>query len=452
MDARNRRGPLNAAELAEAAVLGDLALVLILAGWFLPYGTILFLAASIPYAALVSRRRLRAAMVAMVSTGLLGFVIGGISFAGYLAGIALTGSAVGVAYRRHWKRVGTVLTAIGMVWIPAATVTLVGFAIFEQARELTLKQVQISTNGILHFLSRFGLEEQIASIKQGIEWCLTHWYITLPAAELVLTIAGALLCRLVALPALYRIDATFTRSEPETERSRRAPVADADISPLPVTLRNVSYRYPGASVDALSGIDLTVEPGTFVAIVGNNGSGKSTLSSIIAGLDPTTGEVVRAGDVGIGRVGGTSRVFQRPESQVLGARVADDVRWGLPRASVTDAQIEDFLSRVGLAGFAARDTETLSGGELQRLAIASALARRPALLVSDESTAMLDPDGRAVVMDVLLAVREQGTSVVHVTHEVDEAARADLVVVLDGGRIRASGPPASVLSTQGGTA
>src|SRR5262249_19689290 len=202
-----------------------------------------------------------------------GFVIGGVSFAGYLGAIALTGSAVGIAYRRGWKRIGTVLTAIGMVWIPAATLTLAGFAIFEQARELTLKQVQISTNGILHFLSRFGLEDQIASIKQGIEWCLNHWYITLPLAELIIAIGGALLCRLVALPALYRIDATFTRSDPAEESGRRAAVSDAAISPLPVTLRNVSYRYPGAAVDALSDIDLTISPGTFVAIVVNNRSG-----------------------------------------------------------------------------------------------------------------------------------------------------------------------------------
>ena len=95
-----------------------------------------------------------------------------------------------------------------------------------------------------------------------------------------------------------------------------------------------------------------------------------------------------------------------------------------------------------------RDTETLSGGELQRLAIASALARRPALLVSDESTAMLDPEGRATVLDVLARVRAAGTTVVHITHEPDEAARADLVIVVDSGRVRAVGPPDDVLASE----
>ncbi len=451
MDARHRRGPLDAAELAEAAVLGDLALVLVVAGWFLPYGSILFLAATIPYAALVSRRRARAAIVAGAATGTLGFVIGGVSFAFYLAAIAGIGAAAGFAYRRGWRRPGTVATALVVVWAPAAAVTVAGLAIFKQSRKLTLKQAQIATNGPLRFLSRIGLEDQARSVRDAIAWALNHWYFTVPAGEFVVVIIGTLLCRRVALPALLRLDASFTRAAIDAP-SPPPPAPGATIRPVPVTLGDVGYRYPGATHDALGGVNLTVEPGTFIAIVGNNGSGKSTLSSIIAGLVPTSGEVARGGDVGIGKIGGTARVFQRPESQVLGARVADDVRWGLPRDAIGDAQIDEFLTRVGLAGFAGRDTDTLSGGELQRLAIASALARRPALLVSDESTAMLDPDGRTLVIDVLLAVCEQGTTVVHVTHEPTEAARADVVVVLDGGRVRAVGPAADVLTAPGGGA
>jgi energy-coupling factor transport system ATP-binding protein len=218
---------------------------------------------------------------------------------------------------------------------------------------------------------------------------------------------------------------------------------------VPVTLSGVAFRYPGADVDALSAVDLTINTGMLVAIVGGNGSGKSTLASVLSGAAPTRGEVTRAGNVGLGKIGGTALVFQRPESQVLGARVADDVRWGLARHHVSDDDIEECLARVGLAGFADRDTSTLSGGELQRLALASAIARRPALLISDESTAMLDPEGRTLVVDLLVALRDDGTSVVHVTHEPDEAERADVVVLLDGGRVRMIGRPAEVLAARG---
>jgi energy-coupling factor transport system ATP-binding protein len=149
--------------------------------------------------------------------------------------------------------------------------------------------------------------------------------------------------------------------------------------------------------------------------------------------------VQRAGDAGLGRMGGTALVAQRPDSQVLGARVGDDVRWGLPPGTVDDAAVDEVLASVGLAGFAARDTATLSGGELQRLAIAAALVRHPALLISDESTAMLDPEGRDLVLALLTQLPVRGTTVVHITHERREAAAADLVVVLDEGRVVASG-------------
>jgi energy-coupling factor transport system permease/ATP-binding protein len=450
MDEHRRRGPLDAAELAEAAVLGDLALVLTVAGWFLPAGTILFLAATLPYAALAARRRLRTAVVAGTATGMLAFVVGGINLTTNLAGIAALGTAVGFAYKRGYRRIGTLVTTVVFVWIPGAAITLATLAIFSSTRELTLKQFDIATRGLRHLLDRFGFHNLSDQITTAVQWSIAHWWIVIPIGELIAALAAALLCRRIALPALRRLDATFTRAAVDEHRPapRTAETADTLIAPVSVTLRGVTYRYPGAAVAAISDVDLTITAGTFVAIVGDNGSGKSTLASVIAGLTPTTGTVERPGSVGTGKVGGTARVFQRPESQVLGARVADDVRWGTPRDAISDNDIDTALARVGLDGFAMRDTETLSGGELQRLAIASALARQPALLVSDESTAMLDPEGRATVLDVLARSRAAGTTVVHVTHEPDEAARADLVVVLDNGRVRAAGPPDDVLASE----
>jgi energy-coupling factor transport system permease/ATP-binding protein len=447
MDERRRRGRLDAAELAEAAVLGDLALVLAVVGWFVPVGGILFLAATIPYAALASRRRIRAVVVAVITTGLLAFVVGGVSLVMNLAGVASIGTAVGIAHRRGYRRRGTVLTALALCWVPGAIITNALLALFARTRRLTLEQVEVSVRGPLRLLARLGYEDQARAARDAIAWLLDHWWLMIPIAELVLTIIATLLCRRVARPALRRLDATFTRVAMSDHPPRET---GATVGPVPVSLSGVGYRYPGADTDALTDVDLTIRPGTFIAIVGNNGSGKSTLASILAGTAPTTGTVTRPGDAGAGRRGGTARVFQRPESQVLGARVADDVRFGLTRDEITDEGIDALLQRVGLPGFAERDTATLSGGELQRLALASALGRGPCLLISDESTAMLDPDGRALVLDLLVALRDTAMTVVHVTHEPDEAERADTVVVLDAGRVRAVGPPSEVLARRGG--
>jgi len=183
-------------------------------------------------------------------------------------------------------------------------------------------------------------------------------------------------------------------------------------------------------------------------VVGHNGSGKSTLARLLAGHQPTEGSVERPGSAGLGRDGGTAEIFQRPESQVLGVRAADDLRFGLPADEHID--VDGLLASVGLEGFAERETATLSGGELQRLAIAAALARRPALLISDESTAMVDPAGRRQVMDVLRRLPAAGTAVVHVTHHMNEAVGADLVVVLRDGQVEAAGPPGVILGEPAG--
>src|SRR4051794_4511438 len=154
-----RRGRLDAAELAEAAVLGDLALVLAVIGWFLPIGGALFLAATIPYAALAARRRARAVIVATITTGLLAFVVGGLSLLPTLAGVAASGAAVGVASRHGRGRTGTVGTAIVVCWVPAAIFTDLLFLVFAETRRLTLEGVEVSVRGPLRLLRRMGFEE-----------------------------------------------------------------------------------------------------------------------------------------------------------------------------------------------------------------------------------------------------------------------------------------------------
>jgi energy-coupling factor transport system ATP-binding protein len=145
---------------------------------------------------------------------------------------------------------------------------------------------------------------------------------------------------------------------------------------------------------------------------------------ILAGRQPTSGSVERPGAVGLGKLGGTALVLQHPESQVLGTRVADDVVWGLPPG--TEIDVRRLLSEVGLEALAERDTGSLSGGELQRLALAAALAREPALLIADEVTTMVDQQGRDALLGVLSGLTNRHrTALVHITHYNNEADSAD---------------------------
>jgi energy-coupling factor transport system ATP-binding protein len=343
-----------------------------------------------------------------------------------------------MAYRRGWRRRGTAALALALVWLPTAITTELSLALLTESRRLTLRQIEIGTRGARSFLRWIGLDTPAHWGDVAVRWTITHWWVALPAAELVGLVGGTVLVRSLVVPVLHRLDATFVRPAAVPQAIDEGPPG-----PVPVTLERVRFRFPQADRDALDGVSLTVAPARLLAVVGHNGSGKSTLARIVAGRPPTAGRVERPGAAALGRSGGTAMVFQRPETQILGVRVDDDLRWGLPPDYPVD--VDALLAAVGLDGFAARETATLSGGELQRLAIAAALARGPALLVSDESTTMLDPDGRRLVMDVLRGLPARGTAVVHVTHRLREAARADIVVLLDDGHLVTEGRPEEVL-------
>lgn len=221
-------------------------------------------------------------------------------------------------------------------------------------------------------------------------------------------------------------------------------------------VKNVSYFYEASAI-AVNGVSFSVEKGQFVAIVGRNGSGKSTLAKLLNGLlKPKSGEVVVDGFSSEDknsvfeirkRVG---MVFQNPDNQLVASIVEDDVAFGPENLGVRREEIGeriDFaLKAVGMEKYRKATPERLSGGQKQRVAIAGVLALKPKILVLDESTAMLDPQGRKEIAEVVKKLTAEGVAVIAVTHYMDEAATADKVFVMDGGRLVLSGTPKEVFA------
>ncbi len=220
-----------------------------------------------------------------------------------------------------------------------------------------------------------------------------------------------------------------------------------------------TYRTPGQPpVPALQGVNFTLEPGEFVVILGHNGSGKSTLARHLnALLLPSEGDVwVKAWNsrqnkhwLDIRRTVGM--VFQQPDNQIVATVVEEDIAFGpenlgLPRAEIV-RRVEWALGRVEMESFRQRAPHQLSGGQKQRVCIAGVLAMQPEVLVLDEATAMLDPEGRGEVMELARRLnQEQGTTVVAVTHFMHEAIHADRVIVMEAGRIVLEGSPRAIFT------
>lgn len=218
---------------------------------------------------------------------------------------------------------------------------------------------------------------------------------------------------------------------------------------------DVSYTYPGASRPAVAHVSITVRPGEVTALLGANGSGKSTVARMANGiLVPVTGRVTvddlcaheeaTVWDVRT-RVG---MVFQDPDDQIVGTAVEEDVAFGPENLGVEREAIQDLVARsleaVGLTGFERREPHLLSGGQKQRLAIAGALALDPSYLVLDEVKTMLDPEGRRDVDGIVTALKRDGRGILLITHDLDDLALADRVVVMSRGRAVFAGTPAEL--------
>jgi energy-coupling factor transporter ATP-binding protein EcfA2 len=231
-----------------------------------------------------------------------------------------------------------------------------------------------------------------------------------------------------------------------------------------LALRGVQYRYPETERDAIDGIDLAIAPGDWVGVVGPTNAGKSTLCYLAMGLAPQFFGGTLRGEVSILGVASSDQtvperskrvglLFQNPFTQVSGARerVDEEVAFGpenhgLPRAEI-DQRVVEALRLVGLEGLADRHPLDLSGGQLQRLALAGLLAMRPELLLLDEPTSQLDPAGSRALFEVLAGLHGRGVTILMVEQKLEVvAALCPRVLALDGGRLIADGPPQQVFN------
>jgi energy-coupling factor transport system ATP-binding protein len=401
-----------------AALCAAIAIIAVV----LPFGGGLGLLGTVPMGLLAYRYRIRVLIAATVAAAVIAFLIAGLG--GFMAVVnsAYMGGLTGVVKR---KRRGTptviVVSVVAGAFFGGAMVAALG--VLARLRHLIFDSVTANVDGVAAVIARAGFPVAADDLKRYFAAALHYW----PWLFLANGLGTVVIVSLIGWWALSRVLERM-RGIPDVHKLD-APVESAPIAPVPVRLEQVRFRYPRSDHDALRAVSLDVRVGEHLAVTGANGSGKTTLMLLLAGREPTSGTVERPGGVGLGQLGGTAVVMQHPESQVLGSRVADDVVWGLPPGTTID--VGRLLSEVGLNGLAERDTGSLSGGELQRLALAAALAREPALLIADEVTSMVDQQGRDALLGIMsgLTKRHQ-TALVHITHYNNEAETADRTINL----------------------
>ncbi|MGX7394229.1 energy-coupling factor ABC transporter ATP-binding protein [Carnobacterium mobile] len=226
-----------------------------------------------------------------------------------------------------------------------------------------------------------------------------------------------------------------------------------------ISLKDISYQYHTTDNRlALNKVSLSIEAGEWVAIIGHNGSGKSTLAKTINGLiAPSQGEVTVGGLVlseeNIWKIREmVGMVFQNPDNQFVGSTVQDDVAFGLenlgvPREEMIE-RVTDAIERVKMADFMEKEPARLSGGQKQRVAIAGVVALRPAIIILDEATSMLDPQGRQEVLATVKAIKEKANlTVISITHDIDEAANANRILVMENGSLIQEGTPEEIFTS-----
>jgi energy-coupling factor transport system ATP-binding protein len=239
-----------------------------------------------------------------------------------------------------------------------------------------------------------------------------------------------------------------------------------------IKTENLGFTYEDAAeesplvkereIPALDGVSLEIKEGEYIAVLGHNGSGKSTFAKLLnLILTPTVGKIYVDGvditdenfseDDVFNVRGKIGMVFQNPDNQLVATVVEEDVAFGpenlgLPREEIRK-RVDEALSVVGMTEYARHAPHKLSGGQKQRVAIAGIIAMKPKVIIFDESTAMLDPKGREDVLEIMESLnKNEGITVLNITHYMDEAARADRVVVINDGKVMLDGTPREVFS------
>ena len=225
-----------------------------------------------------------------------------------------------------------------------------------------------------------------------------------------------------------------------------------------IEVKDLCFAYEGDHL-AVDHVSFSVPEGQYVTIIGHNGSGKSTVAKLLAGLlEKKSGSIVIDGlelnqknlhqlrsRIGI--------VFQNPDNQFIGSTVRDDIAFGLENHCVPQEQMDDiinaFSARVGMSEFLDKEPTHLSGGQKQRVAIAGVLAMAPKILIFDEATSMLDPQGKDEIKRVIMDLhRKSGLTILSITHDIDEVTSSDSVLVLADGKVALTGTPAEVFSQE----
>ena len=374
---------LTPVEVATAGALSGLAVTFGLIAAVTPVFQLLFqVATAVPLAMASLKLRPRASVAAFASTVLLAIAVGGFATAGRSFQAALIGLVIGHLHKKRasWAAVSAVAAGLGVIW---GVGTGLAFWILADLRTLGLESIRKSLDGLLTLIAHIphtgGLVEAGHQLGQ---WFVDWWWVWIPITRFVGVAFLVLAARWLLGAILRRITL-----DPGWDPLLDAPTAAADSddeatasSPLPLTLTDATFTYPGADHPALSGVTLTLERPEYTVVVGHNGSGKSTLALLLAGATPGAG--TRTGGGMLGAVGGTALVGQRSELLVLGQNVAEDVTWGMSERDVATLDVEALLERVGLAG-----------------------------------------------------LPNTGIAVVHITHDPAEAARADRVITIRSGRI-----------------
>jgi energy-coupling factor transport system ATP-binding protein len=225
-----------------------------------------------------------------------------------------------------------------------------------------------------------------------------------------------------------------------------------------VEAENLSFSYDGENL-AVEQVSFSIPEGSYTTIVGHNGSGKSTVAKLISGLLEKKSGTIRIDGLELneanlqeirGRIG---IVFQNPDNQFIGSTVRDDIAFGLENHQVPqpemDPIIEEYAAKVGMTAFLASEPTHLSGGQKQRVAIAGVLAMRPKVLIFDEATSMLDPQGKDEIKKVIMDLhREKGLTILSITHDIDEVTASDYVLVMDEGHVAMTGTPEQVFQNE----